>query len=54
MRLSKNKILRYMGITYVEIIRGTPLLVQVLLIYTVIKMPVTLFLGIDLSVLSQG
>ncbi|HKL61037.1 MAG TPA: amino acid ABC transporter permease [Acholeplasma sp.] len=54
MRLSKNKILRYIGVTYVEIIRGTPLLVQVLLIYTLVRMPVTLFLGIDLSSFIPG
>lgn len=54
MRLSSQKILNLMGTTYVEIIRGTPLLVQVLLIYSFIKLPVTLFLGIDLSSFIPG
>jgi polar amino acid transport system permease protein/polar amino acid transport system substrate-binding protein len=54
MRLSSKKIFNLMGTTYVEIIRGTPLLVQVLLIYSFIKLPVTLFLGIDLSSFFPG
>lgn len=54
MRLSSQKIFNLMGTTYVEIIRGTPLLVQVLLIYSFIKLPVTLFLGIDLSSFIPG
>ena len=54
MRLSKNKVLKYSATAYVEIIRGTPLLVQVLLIYSVVQMPVTLFIGIDLSSFIPG
>lgn len=54
LRLSTKKTLQYVGTTYVEIIRGTPLLVQVLLIYSFIKLPVTLFLGIDLSSFVPG
>ena len=54
MRLSKHKILNILATSYVELIRGTPLLVQVLLIYSFIKMPVTLFLGIDLSAFIPG
>lgn len=48
-RLSKNKFLYYSSTTYVEIIRGTPLLVQVLLIYALFNMPVTIIFGIDFS-----
>lgn len=48
-RLSKNKIINYTSTFYVDIIRGTQLLVQVLLIYAFLNLPVTIFLGIDLS-----
>lgn len=54
LRLSSHKTLNLIGTSYVEIIRGTPLLVQVLLIYSFIKLPVTLFLGIDLSSFIPG
>lgn len=33
MRISKNKILNFIGTAYVEIIRGTPLLVQIFIVY---------------------
>lgn len=48
-RLSKNKVIYYISTFYVDIIRGTPLLVQVLLIYAFFNLPVTIILGIDLS-----
>lgn len=54
MRLSQSNILKTIAKTYVELIRGTPLLVQVLLIYSLIKLPVILFLGIDLSSFIPG
>lgn len=54
LRLSIHRGLNLLGTSYVEIIRGTPLLVQVLLIYSFIKLPVTLFLGIDLSSFIPG
>lgn len=54
LRMSDNKILSTISKFYVEIIRGTPLLVQVLLIYSFIKIPVILFLGIDLSSFVPG
>jgi len=54
MRMSRNKILKTVATAYVEIIRGTPLLVQVLLIYSFFRMPVTIFLGIDLSSFIPG
>jgi His/Glu/Gln/Arg/opine family amino acid ABC transporter permease subunit len=53
-RLSNNKILKFIGTAYVEIIRGTPLLVQVLLIYSLIKLKVFVFLGVDLSSFIPG
>lgn len=54
MRMSSHKVLKYISITYTEIIRGTPLLVQVLLIYSMVDIPVTIFLGIDLSSFVPG
>jgi polar amino acid transport system permease protein/polar amino acid transport system substrate-binding protein len=39
MRLSSIKILRIPATAYVEIIRGTPMLVQVLLIYQLLNIP---------------
>lgn len=54
MRMSKNRILKLIATFYVEVIRGTPLLVQVLLIYSFFRMPVTLLFGIDLSSFIPG
>lgn len=54
LRLSKNRLLRFLGTAYVEVIRGTPLLVQVLIIYSFFRMPVTVVLGIDLSSFIPG
>lgn len=53
-RLSKIKIFSQIALLYVEIFRGTPLLVQVLLLYAFINIPVTIFLGIDLSSFIPG
>lgn len=54
LRLSSNKLAKFIGTAYVEIIRGTPLLVQVLLIYSMIKLKVFIFLGVDLSSFIPG
>lgn len=54
LRLSNNKVLKQIAKWYVEIVRGTPLLVQVLLIYSLFNIPVVLFLGIDLSSFIPG
>ncbi|MFH0992905.1 MAG: amino acid ABC transporter permease [bacterium] len=54
LRLGKNKILKFIASAYVEIIRGTPVLVQVLIIYSLFRMPVTLLFGIDLSSFLPG
>lgn len=48
-RLSKNKLFYYPATIYVDIIRGTPLLVQVLLLYAFINLPVKMVFGIDMS-----
>ncbi len=54
MRLSKIKPISFIGQAYVEIIRGTPLLVQVLIIYSLVKLPITIVLGVDLSSFIPG
>ncbi|MFA6800823.1 MAG: amino acid ABC transporter permease [Acholeplasmataceae bacterium] len=54
MRMSKNKVLKGIATTYVEIIRGTPMLVQVLIIYQLMKLPLILFLGIDMGSFIPG
>lgn len=54
LRLSKIKIVSHIALLYVEIFRGTPLLVQVLLLYAFINIPVTIFLSIDLSSFIPG
>lgn len=53
-RLSKHKILNIIGGSYVEIIRGTPLLVQVMLIYAFVKLPVMTVLGMDFGAFLLG
>ncbi|WP_035344765.1 ABC transporter substrate-binding protein/permease [Haploplasma modicum] len=53
-RIVDNKFINTISKGYVEIIRGTPLLVQVLLIYSLFKLPVILVLGIDLSSFIPG
>ncbi len=54
MRMSNNKFLKAVATTYVEVIRGTPMLVQVLLIYQLMKLPLILFLGIDMGSFIPG
>ena len=44
-KLSKNKILRLIGNVYVEIVRGTPMLLQILLFYLVLPTIITLITG---------
>lgn len=53
-RLSNNKIISNISKWYTEIIRGTPLLVQVLLIYSLFKLPVIQVLSVDLSSFIPG
>lgn len=54
MRMSENKYLKAIATTYVEVIRGTPMLVQVLLIYQLMKLPLILFMGIDMGSFIPG
>lgn len=44
-KLSKSKILRFLGNVYVEIVRGTPMLLQILLFYLVLPTIITLITG---------
>lgn len=54
MRMSEHKYLNAIATTYVEVIRGTPMLVQVLLIYQLMKLPLILFMGIDMGSFIPG
>ncbi len=54
MRLSGKKALMVPATAYVEIIRGTPMLVQVLLIYQVLNIPLFLIGGIDMGSFIPG
>lgn len=51
LRLSHHKPLSLLATAYIEVIRGTPLLVQIFLIYygLPLNLPQTMFLGVDLS-----
>lgn len=53
-RLSKIKVLNFIGSAYVEVIRGTPLLVQVMIIYAFVELPVMTFLGMDFGAFLLG
>lgn len=54
MRLSKNKVISAPAVFYVEIIRGTPMLVQVLLIYQILNIPLFLIGGMDMGSFVPG
>ncbi|MCD4826796.1 MAG: amino acid ABC transporter permease [Acholeplasmataceae bacterium] len=54
MRLSNNKIISTPAVFYVEIIRGTPMLVQVLLIYQILNIPLFLIGGMDMGSFVPG
>lgn len=54
MRLSGKKFFSIPATAYVEIIRGTPLLVQVLLIYQLLNIPLLLIGGIDMGSFVPG
>lgn len=54
MRLSPVKALSIPATAYVEIIRGTPMLVQVLLIYQLLNIPLFLIGGIDMGSFVPG
>ncbi len=54
MRLSSYKVLSIPATAYVEIIRGTPMLVQVLLIYQILNIPLVIIFGIDMGSFVPG
>ena len=54
MRLSNNKIISTPAVFYAEIIRGTPMLVQVLLIYQILNIPLFLIGGMDMGSFVPG
>ena len=54
MRLSSHKTLSMPATFYVEIIRGTPMLVQVLLIYQLLNIPLFLIGGMDMGSFIPG
>lgn len=54
MRLSEHKIFSLPATFYVEIIRGTPMLVQVLLIYQLLNIPLLIIGGIDMGSFVPG
>lgn len=51
MKISRNKPLKFLAAAYVEVIRGTPLLVQLYIIYYGLPLPVpdVVILGLDMS-----
>ncbi len=51
MRLARNPVLRFVSTAYVEIIRGTPVLVQILIIFFgfPFDLPTTVVFGMDMS-----
>ena len=57
MRLSKKKYLRIPATVFVDIVRGTPLVVQVLVVYAIIqyaRIPSIMFMGVDLGSIIPG
>ena len=44
-KISKNRLLRILGNIYVEVIRGTPMLIQIMLIFNVVPIIVTQITG---------
>lgn len=53
-KLSKKKWLYWPSTIYVEVIRGTPLLVLLFLTYAIINIPVTVIFGVDMSSFIPG
>lgn len=51
MTMSKNKVLRIIGTTYVEVIRGVPLLLQLLIIYIALPASVGKFIAAAIALL---
>lgn len=58
LKISENKFLRFISSAYIEIVRGTPVLLQVMICYygltNVIKFPEVYIMGMDVSRLIPG
>ena len=54
MRLSSKKMISMPATLYVEVIRGTPMLVQVLLIYQLLNIPLFIIGGMDMGSFIPG
>ena len=53
-RLANRKPLTWFVIAYVEVIRGTPIVVQLIIVYSLMKLPVLLLGGVDISPFIPG
>lgn len=49
MKISKNKLLKFIASAYIEFIRGTPILVQIFIIFYLVTIPDLNFFGIELD-----
>jgi polar amino acid transport system permease protein len=49
MKISKNRISKFVASAYIEFIRGTPLLVQISLVYFSVSFPTFTLLGIEMN-----
>lgn len=49
MKISKNRISRFIASAYIEFIRGTPLLVQISIVYFSVSFPTFTLLGIEMN-----
>ena len=54
MRLSSKKMISMPATLYVEVIRGTPILVQVLLLYQLLNIPLFIIGGMDMGSFIPG
>lgn len=49
MKISKNKLLKFVASAYIELIRGTPLLVQIFIFFYLITLPDFKLFGLEMS-----
>lgn len=54
LRLTKIKPLKWLLVLYVEVIRGTPIVVQLIIMYSLLRIPVILVGDVDLSPFIPG
>ncbi len=53
-RMSKNKLAKALVVAYVELIRGTPIVVQLIIVYALFNLPVLLVGNLDVSLFIPG